>query len=428
MLDFIYYPVSWILWFWHRVFGYIFGLGDFDKGEENGFAWALAVVFLVFTLRLVLYKPFVKQVRTQRQMQELQPQIKELQKKYKNDRQTLAVEMQKLQKDHGFNPLMGCLPVLAQVPVFIGLYHVLRSFNRTSTGIGQLGMSPEQNANTPNYVFSAHDVQSFLSARIFGSPISASVTSSKETLDAFADFGGIPQVTNMLAVAIPLMIIAGLATHFNARASVARQSEQAAANPQAKLMNKLALWVFPLGVVVGGPFLPIAILFYWVANNIWTYGQQHLVFGRMEKEEEQKKQEAIERKAQNAPKPGAKPNAKKKSDAAESSETEADDAVEGSGEPETNGTGSSTRSGGSTKSGSAKAGSAKSGSAKPGTSSAKSGGSTKSGTNAAKSGSGAKSGSSPKSGSGSGKSGRSPGTGNRKRSGGRGRANQKRRR
>ena len=74
------------------------------------------------------------------------------------------------------------------------------------------------------------------------------------------------------------MILAGIATYFNSRASVARQSVEAAANPQTAMMNKLALYVFPLGVVVGGPFLPLAIIFYWFANNIWTFGQQHYVF------------------------------------------------------------------------------------------------------------------------------------------------------
>ncbi|WP_040839421.1 membrane protein insertase YidC [Nocardia brevicatena] len=300
MLDFIYYPVSAILWFWHRVFGFVFGADD-------GLSWALSVVFLVFTLRLVLYKPFVKQVRTTKQMQELQPQIKELQKKYKNDRQKMALEMQKLQKEHGFNPLMGCLPILAQVPVFLGLFHVLRSFNRTGHGLGQLGMDPYTNAHTPNYIFSVADVQSFLSARIFGAPISAFITMPTSQLEAFADYGGMPNRIGIAAVAIPLMIIASIATHFNARASIARQSAEAAANPQAALMNKLALWVFPFGVLVGGPFLPIAILLYWVSNNIWTYGQQHLVFGRMAKEEEAKRQAKLEKRAQNAPKPGAKP-------------------------------------------------------------------------------------------------------------------------
>lgn len=309
MLDFIYYPVSAILWFWHQAFGYVLG-------KNSGYAWALAVVFLVFTLRLVLFQPFVKQVRTTRQMQELQPQIKELQKKYKNDRQEMTVQMQKLQKEHGFNPLMGCLPVLLQVPVFLGLFHVLRSFQRTGHGIGQLGMTPEQNANTPNYIFSVPDVQSFLSARLFGAPLSAYITQPTTMLDSFAHYGGIPSKVAIAAVSIPLMVIAGVATHFNARASVARQSEAAAANPQAAMMNKLALYVFPLGVMVGGPFLPVAILIYWVSNNIWTYAQQHLVFGRIEKEEEAKKAAALERRAQNAPKPGVKPvDVRKKQDA-----------------------------------------------------------------------------------------------------------------
>ncbi|MGN7132245.1 membrane protein insertase YidC [Rhodococcoides corynebacterioides] len=305
MLDFIYYPVSGILWVWHKVFGAVLG-------ADSGFAWALSVVFLVFTLRLLLYKPFVKQVRTTRQMQELQPQIKALQKKYGKDRQKLALEMQKLQKEHGFNPIMGCLPVLAQAPVFIGLFHVLRSFNRTGTGIGQLGLSPEVNANTPNYFFSVDDVQSFLSARLFGAPISAAITSPDSVLIAFEPFGGIPSVWPIVAVSVPLMIIASVATHLNSRASVARQSEAAAANPQAAIMNKLALYVFPLGVLVGGPFLPVAILLYWVSNNMWTYGQQHLVFGRIDKEEAAAKEAAIERRNDNAPKPGARPELTKK--------------------------------------------------------------------------------------------------------------------
>ena len=76
-------------------------------GPSNFFAWALSVMFLVFTLRALLYKPFVRQIRTTRQMQELQPQIKALQKKYGKDRQRMALEMQKLQREHGFNPDPG---------------------------------------------------------------------------------------------------------------------------------------------------------------------------------------------------------------------------------------------------------------------------------------------------------------------------------
>jgi YidC/Oxa1 family membrane protein insertase len=119
------------------------------------------------------------------------------------------------------------------------------------------------------------------------------------------------------------MIAAGIATYFNSRASVARQSPEAAANPQTAMMNKLALYVFPLGVVVGGPFLPIAIILYWFSNNIWTFGQQHYVFGMIESEEEAKKLEAQERRAANAPPPGAKPNRGRKSEVAQAAATDA---------------------------------------------------------------------------------------------------------
>jgi YidC/Oxa1 family membrane protein insertase len=108
------------------------------------------------------------------------------------------------------------------------------------------------------------------------------------------------------------MILASIATFLNSRASIARQSPEAAANPQTRVMNRLMLYVFPFGVVVSGVILPLAIIFYWFANNIWTFGQQHFVFGMIEKEEEAKKVEAQERRAANAPPPGAKPKRARK--------------------------------------------------------------------------------------------------------------------
>ncbi|QII06885.1 membrane protein insertase YidC [Rhodococcoides fascians A25f] len=297
MLDFVYYPVSAVLWFWHRVFGFVLG-------PDNGFAWALAVIFLVFTLRAVLIKPFVSQIRSQLLMKQLKPQLEAVRKKHSGDRARLATETRKLQQEHGFNPLMGCLPLLAQGPVFIGLLHVLRSFNRTGTGFGHLGMTAQENANTANYVFSAADVQSFLDARLFGAPISAAINSSREVLEAFGPFGGVPSIWSIAFVAVPLMIVAAVATHLNSRASIAHQDAAAAANPQTAIMNKLTLWVFPAGVLVGGPVLPVAVLLYWVSNNIWTYAQQHIVYRRIDREP------VVVREVTSvvtAPKPGAKP-------------------------------------------------------------------------------------------------------------------------
>jgi YidC/Oxa1 family membrane protein insertase len=217
--------------------------------------------------------------------------------------------------------------MLVQIPVFLGLYHVLRCFNRTATGIGQLGLSPERNRELGNYVFSVADVNHFLNANLFGAPIGASMTQRGASLEAFSEFSR-PAVA---AVGVPVMILAGIATYFNSRASVARQSPEAAANPQTAMMNKLALYVFPLGVVVGGPFLPLAIIFYWFANNIWTFGQQHYVFGMIEREEEEKKREAIERRSANAPPPGAKPKRSPRNAAADGNGSAATSTAEGNG-------------------------------------------------------------------------------------------------
>lgn len=298
MLNFIYYPVSAILWFWHKAFGYVLGPG-------NGFAWALAVVFLVFTLRAVLFKPFVSQVRSMRKMQEFAPEIQKLKKKYGDDRQKMATEMQKLQSEHGVNPLGGCLPVLVQIPVFIGLFHVLRSFNRPF-------LSAEANREVGNYVFSAVDVRSFLDAHLFGVPLSAFITEPAELLSRYGDISR----WQIAAVAIPLTIVAGVLTHLTAKHSVERQTAAQAANPQAAMMNKLMVYLFPVGVVAGGPFFPLAILLYWLSNNLWTLAQQRVVYQRIDAEEAEKKETAVAQRQALAPRPGQKPNRPKKDDTA----------------------------------------------------------------------------------------------------------------
>ncbi|MGX9297081.1 membrane protein insertase YidC [Tsukamurella paurometabola] len=278
MLDVVYYPISAVLWAWHRVFGALLGADD-------GTAWALSVLFLVFTVRALLLWPGIVSARTGRRLQRLRPQLDALRREHGKDTQTLARQTQQLQREHGVRPLLGCLPALVQIPVFFGLYHVLRSFNRTGTGLGQLGLTPEQNASTANYVFSAHDVQSFLNARLFGAPISVSMTSPDSVLASFAPFGGVPSVVTIAAVAVPLMLLACLATHVNARFSISHPVAGAADAMQPTLLRTLMLWVMPLGSIVAGPVLPIAILLYWVANNIWTYGQQHLVHRVLAREE-----------------------------------------------------------------------------------------------------------------------------------------------
>jgi YidC/Oxa1 family membrane protein insertase len=285
VLDFIYYPVSWILWFWHKVFGFVFG-------ESSGIAWVLGIMFLVWSLRAILFKPFVNQVRSMRKMQQFAPEMKKIQKKYASDRQRQAQEMQKLQREHGFNPLGGCLPMLLQIPVFIGLFHVLRSFVP---------------GHTENYGFDAAGVQSYVDANLFGARLSNFITQPQAALEQLG-----ASRTSVIIVSIPLMILASILTHLTARHSVQRQNPESAATAQTAIMNKLTMYVFPLGVLLFGFFFPIGLLFYWLANNFWTLMQQRLVYKRIEREEEEKKTEAIEKRSTLAPKPGAKPDQTRK--------------------------------------------------------------------------------------------------------------------
>jgi YidC/Oxa1 family membrane protein insertase len=88
---------------------------------------------------------------------------------------------------------------------------------------------------------------------------------------------------------------------------VARQTAAQGENPQTAIMNKLMLYVFPIGVVVGAPFLPLAVLLYWVANNLWTLGQQYVVYKSIDVEESAKREQTAAVQKARAPKPGQKP-------------------------------------------------------------------------------------------------------------------------
>lgn len=335
MLDFIYYPVSFILWCWHKVFGFIFG-------ADNAIAWILGIVFLTFTVRGIMFKPFVNQVRSMRKMQDFAPEIKKIQKKYANDRQRQAQEMQRLQREHGVNPLGSCLPMLLQIPVFIGLNWVLRNF---------------QPGADSNYFFDAEGVTSYVNAKIFGVNLGDAIN----RLGVMGGAGEDGWNWSVAPVAVPLMIVASVATHFTARHSVSRQNP-ASASQQTAMMNKLTMYVFPAGVLVFGAFFPIGLLIYWLSNNMWSLGQQRLVYNRIDKEEEVRKIEAAEKRTNLAPRPGQKPVRKQAPRSGQSAHKSAekttqqktnDDASQGGNKMKVQGTGAGAKSSGAVKNGKA---------------------------------------------------------------------------
>jgi YidC/Oxa1 family membrane protein insertase len=259
VLDVLYFPVSAVMWFWHQVFGLVLG-------PASGLAWGLSVVFLVLTLRTLMIKPFLA----------IAPQLAELRNRHAGDKQKLVEETQKLQREHGVNPLGGCLPLLIQMPVFLALLHVLRYFNRPGLGF-------EQNAAISNYVFGPDAVRSFLQARLFGAPLSSYIVMPQSLLDSF---GAHVQRWEVVAVAVPLMLLTAVTTHVTARFSLRQHQpvgqgaldvgSQAA---QVASFLRWTPWIFPLSAIVGGLFFPfpIAILLYWLTSNTWTMVQQHLV-------------------------------------------------------------------------------------------------------------------------------------------------------
>ena len=310
MLNFIYYPISWILGFWRDVLGFVLD-------PHEGYTWVLSIILLTMTIKALLVKPMITQLRSSRKMQELQPKMKEIRDKYKNDKTRQSQELQKFYKESGMNPLAGCLPMLAQIPVFIGLFHVLRMFNRTEERLGSPGLSVEENRNIPNYSFSVEDVRSFLDADIFGVPLSAFLSMSEDAMETFgADFTRF----NVIVVAVPLVLTIALLTHLNARFTVGRQEARRAAGKtpqptgdnaemmqmQMGMMNKMMLWVMPAITLATGFIWTIGLLFYMLTNTVWTFIQTRIIYTKMDREEEAEEEAKREAKRSSAPAPGVR--------------------------------------------------------------------------------------------------------------------------
>jgi YidC/Oxa1 family membrane protein insertase len=280
MFDFILFPTSAILWFWHTIFGAALG-------SENGLAWALAVVFLVFTLRVLLIKPALSQVRAAHAARKLAPRIAKLREKHGNDRQKLAQEIQKLHADNGSSMFGGCLPALLQLPVFLSLYWVLRGF------------TPDARSNQ---IFDRSGVESFLNADIFGAKLGNWLSQSTTELAAFGT-----DRAHMIAVGVPLMVLAGAAT-FLAMWLSQRRHTTVDANPQMATVTRALMYLAPVGVLISGSFfpVPIAVLVYFLAHNVWTLGQQHVLTNVVERAAPREEATRVRPKVV-APRPGQKP-------------------------------------------------------------------------------------------------------------------------
>ncbi|MCB0916007.1 MAG: membrane protein insertase YidC [Actinobacteria bacterium] len=242
IIEWIEIPVSWILRFFHTLLSPIFG-------AASGITWVLSIVGLVVVIRILLIPLFVKQIKAQRNMQVLQPKMKEIQQKYAGDRERQSQEMMKLYKETGTNPLSSCLPILLQAPIFFALFRVL-----------QYGIAQEQpvGALTQELVTQAHD------ASILGVPLYGTFINADETPN--------PIATRVLTV---VLIVLMSATTFTTQRQLLLKNT-ASDNPMARQL-KLMSYIFPLIFAVSGVAFPVGVLFYWLTTNLWTMGQQFWV-------------------------------------------------------------------------------------------------------------------------------------------------------
>ncbi len=306
-LDFLYIPIAWVLKQWHALLSLFLD-------PTGGLAWVLSIMLLVVTVRILLFPIFVKMIKSQRAMQELQPEIAKLKKEYGSDRQGMALAMQQLQRERGVNPLAGCLPLLLQAPVFIALLHVLRRLGPDKEGL---------------YTWSDQLTHNAAVAEVFGAPISSYFTMSGQPLQALIDETGTSSMNIKVVTAILTVIMA--VTQFITTKQIMKRSTTAGQlTDQMQMVQKLMLYGAPIGLLISGTFFPLGVLLYWFFNNLWTIGQQFWVLKRMPPpgQTESTLDESIDR-TKLAPRPGAKPAAKSKgatATAAKASMTKSDEA------------------------------------------------------------------------------------------------------
>jgi YidC/Oxa1 family membrane protein insertase len=243
----LYYLVSWIMIGWHWVFEQLIGI------SHDGVNWALAIIGLVVVIRILLIPLFVRQIKSQRKMQILQPQLRELQKKYKGDRERLQQEMMKLYKDTGTNPFSSCLPILLQAPFLFALFRVLDGVAKGHER-GAFTSQPELFESAGHAeIFGARLADTFLNAESVNTRIIAAV-----------------------------MVVLMCVTQFITQRQIMRKNmpKEALEGPFAQ-QQKILLYVLPLVFAFSGVYFPLGTVLYWLTSNLWTMGQQLFVIRRM---------------------------------------------------------------------------------------------------------------------------------------------------
>ncbi|MBN9216175.1 MAG: membrane protein insertase YidC [Microbacterium sp. SCN 70-200] len=255
----IMWPFKWaveaILVFWHWIFTTV-GL------EANaGLTWVLSIIGLVVVVRSALIPLFVRQIKSQRKMMEIAPELRKVQEKYRGkkdqlSREAMSRETMALYKKHGTTPVASCLPLLVQMPILLGMFYTLSDVKKhAEAGIGGVGL------------LSAELTRQFYDAQLFGvAPLHTNMT---EAINA-----GQTATVTILVILVILMIASQFFTQLQI---ISKNLSPEAKTGQAYQMQRIMLYVLPLAFIFSGVFFPLGVVLYWFTSNIWTMVQQFLV-------------------------------------------------------------------------------------------------------------------------------------------------------
>ena len=246
ILDPLYWIVSGVMVSIHKALSPVFG-------GASGVTWTLSIMGLVVLIRTILIPLFVKQIKSQRALTALAPEMKKIQQKYKDDRQKQSEELMKLYKTHKTNPMASCFPILAQAPIFFALFTVLNG----------IGKNPPQARG----VLTSEIAAQMAKAEFFGAPISQTFLGSSD--------GTVKIVT------VFLIFIMSLTTFTTQRQLMVKGMPKLdSSNNMMLQQQKIMLYLFPVIFAVSGVNFPIGVLIYWSTTNFWTWGQQFYVIKR----------------------------------------------------------------------------------------------------------------------------------------------------
>lgn len=259
-MDTILFPIMWVISYIMYGVHELLTLIGMDSG--SGPAWVLSIVGLTVFIRILIIPLFNRQTRATRAGQELQPEIKKIQRKYKGrtdqiSQQRQQEELMALYRDHGTSPFSACLPMFIQMPIFFALFRLLYAVLPLSQGTYQ------RDAIGP---IDTEVAQEIARSTVFGAPISSSIFTRNE----------FSQPTNVLVVAVTLIGLMMVTLFFSQKQIMSKNLPDSAKDPDnpAFKMQKYMLYGMPLIYVFSGGVFQIGVLVYWLTGNIWNIGQQ----------------------------------------------------------------------------------------------------------------------------------------------------------